>query len=297
MFYSVDLLRIRKNKKGRIPACWLAATIKEFVGIGIHKLSKADLERLDVEAACCDIFDGITGNEISNRFSLYLSSQLTFGLLKIFRQQVINVEEACQQLYTSILTNSTMSKKEISSKKPVGKTIGAVKDVEMETVDLTCLFPENEVDKHLIQEELPMKTLSSTSNPSELARSPITPLTARRSIFKAHDMSFIMDADPGISGCVPMNEEAAHSLSNAIEPGAEEQARISVRFSIPTGTADQLLAEQNVDEIIAPPQISDESFTGLSTSDASFGRLQKIAKRLKTPQSKDKSGLRQAAPR
>jgi hypothetical protein len=51
MFYSVDLLRIRKNRKGRIPACWLAATIKEFVGTGIHKLSKADLERLDVEAA------------------------------------------------------------------------------------------------------------------------------------------------------------------------------------------------------------------------------------------------------
>jgi hypothetical protein len=35
-----------------------------------------------------------------------------------------------------------------------------MKDDEVEALDLTCLFPENEVDKHLIQEELPMvKTL------------------------------------------------------------------------------------------------------------------------------------------
>jgi hypothetical protein len=31
----------------------------------------------------------------------------------------------------------------------------------------------------------------------------------------------VLDADAAISGCVPMNEEAAHSLSIAIEPGAE----------------------------------------------------------------------------
>lgn len=51
MFYSVDLLRIRGSKKGRLPKCWIAATIKEFVGREKTKIDKQEIIKFDIEAA------------------------------------------------------------------------------------------------------------------------------------------------------------------------------------------------------------------------------------------------------
>nr|AAX30367.1 SJCHGC03111 protein [Schistosoma japonicum] len=79
MFYSVDLLSAHRGKFGII---WLAATRVR------KQLSRKELNSINIVSACNEITAYILG-KTQLRLSLYLASQLTFGVCIIYREKVI----------------------------------------------------------------------------------------------------------------------------------------------------------------------------------------------------------------
>ncbi|KAL3864935.1 hypothetical protein ACJMK2_006578 [Sinanodonta woodiana] len=84
MFYSQDILSKRGGKFGII---WLAAT-------RIHQLTRRDISNVTVSKACNDIIDyillrapPIRPGGTRPRLSLYLSSQLMFGVVQVYYRQ------------------------------------------------------------------------------------------------------------------------------------------------------------------------------------------------------------------
>ncbi|KAA3673326.1 uncharacterized protein DEA37_0007558, partial [Paragonimus westermani] len=77
MFYSVELLSAHCGKFGII---WLAATHMR------KHLSRRELNSVDIVAACNEITSCLSG-PVRIRFSLYLASQLIFGLCIIYREK------------------------------------------------------------------------------------------------------------------------------------------------------------------------------------------------------------------
>ncbi|TGZ68038.1 hypothetical protein CRM22_004483 [Opisthorchis felineus] len=89
MFYSVELLSIHRGKFSLI---WLAATRMR------KKLSRRELNSVDIVDACNEIASCISGRT-RVRFSLYLASQLTFGLCIIYREKTEYVLRDLQELF------------------------------------------------------------------------------------------------------------------------------------------------------------------------------------------------------
>lgn len=79
MFYSIDLLSAHRGKFGII---WLAATRVR------KQLSRKELNSVNIVTACNEITSYILG-ETQIRLSLYLASQLTFGICIIYREKTV----------------------------------------------------------------------------------------------------------------------------------------------------------------------------------------------------------------
>ncbi|XP_071527779.1 uncharacterized protein [Panulirus ornatus] len=86
MFYSYDILNPRK---GKLAVVWLVAT-------GRFKYSRRqdknfrDVMRVKVHNTCDEILRYVHrgGNRVNERFSLYLSSMLMYGTVKVYRRQI-----------------------------------------------------------------------------------------------------------------------------------------------------------------------------------------------------------------
>ncbi|CAL8093452.1 unnamed protein product [Calicophoron daubneyi] len=90
MFYSVELLSAHHGKFGLI---WLAATHMR------KTLTRRELNSVDIVDACNEVMSSILGR-VKIRMSLYLASQLTFGLCIIYREKTKSVLRDLQELYT-----------------------------------------------------------------------------------------------------------------------------------------------------------------------------------------------------
>lgn len=91
MFYPVQVLS--RRHKGKLAACWLAATNEKL----FKKYYKSvAIKRIDVEETCETILLDLS------KFSLYLSSQLMYGITKILYHQVMYYEKELFVIYKSI---------------------------------------------------------------------------------------------------------------------------------------------------------------------------------------------------
>ncbi|KOC70181.1 Meiotic recombination protein REC8 like protein [Habropoda laboriosa] len=100
MFYAPELLSLRR--KGKLARCWLAATVSEKMFKQTCK--PALIKNMDVSLICEEILSTI---ELRNgrkcgRFSLYLSSQLMYGVTKILFYQAKFFQEKC---YITIISH------------------------------------------------------------------------------------------------------------------------------------------------------------------------------------------------
>ncbi|EZA54775.1 Meiotic recombination protein REC8-like protein [Ooceraea biroi] len=85
MFYLVDLLSHRR--RGKLAPCWLAATLSQKL-FKRHYNSDA-IKKLDVIRISEEILKIIQQRGgARQRFSLYLSSQLLWGIIKIHQYQI-----------------------------------------------------------------------------------------------------------------------------------------------------------------------------------------------------------------
>ncbi|CAH8493828.1 unnamed protein product [Schistosoma turkestanicum] len=95
MFYSIDLLSSHRGKFGII---WLAATRVR------KQLSRKELNSVNIVTACNEITSYILG-ETQLRLSLYLASQLTFGVCIIYREKIVimlrDLQELSQKAYAT----------------------------------------------------------------------------------------------------------------------------------------------------------------------------------------------------
>nr|CAH8845778.1 unnamed protein product [Trichobilharzia regenti] len=88
MFYSIDLLSAHR---GRFGVIWLAATRVR------KQLTRRELNSVNIVTACNEITSHILG-KTKIRLSLYLASQLTFGLCVIYREKVVFMLRDLQEL-------------------------------------------------------------------------------------------------------------------------------------------------------------------------------------------------------
>ncbi|KAK2585703.1 hypothetical protein KPH14_010316 [Odynerus spinipes] len=96
MFYSHELLSLRQ--KGRLARCWLAATVNEQIFKQMCKSST--MNGINLCDLCEEIINIIqtNSNETNRRFSLYLSSQLMYGAVKILLYQTTNLQNQAFQI-------------------------------------------------------------------------------------------------------------------------------------------------------------------------------------------------------
>ncbi|XP_018403833.1 PREDICTED: uncharacterized protein LOC108780577 [Cyphomyrmex costatus] len=86
MFYPIDLLS--RRQRGKFAASWLASTNSEA---SFKKLYVSNaIKKMNVVQTCNDILEVIqfSNGKLHERFSLYLSSQLMYGITKIYSYQV-----------------------------------------------------------------------------------------------------------------------------------------------------------------------------------------------------------------
>ncbi|KAJ8687574.1 hypothetical protein QAD02_023368 [Eretmocerus hayati] len=182
MFYSIEILRKRKSHKGRLPFCWIASMnssesnsqsskkksqAANFVGTGYLKISKKDVEQVDVVATCDEILEGLVGAD-NKRFSLYLSSHLTSGLLRIYKEQVRSLEEETEKLFADVMgggagrvSGGVSGKKKRKQNNqidqdPVDALLISEDNNVTNDFDANVLFPQNRLDDHQIIEVEPI---------------------------------------------------------------------------------------------------------------------------------------------
>ncbi|KAL2731873.1 hypothetical protein V1478_004561 [Vespula squamosa] len=103
MFYSHELLSMRQ--KGKLARCWLAATVNDQIFKQMCKSSTVN--GINLCELCMEIINTIQieSNETSKRFSLYLSSQLMYGAVKIFLHQTMNLQTQVLRIDKKALYN------------------------------------------------------------------------------------------------------------------------------------------------------------------------------------------------
>nr|XP_050867508.1 uncharacterized protein LOC127071825 isoform X1 [Vespula vulgaris] len=103
MFYSHELLSMRQ--KGKLARCWLAATVNDQIFKQMCKSSTVN--EINLCELCMEIISTIQikSNETSKRFSLYLSSQLMYGAVKIFLHQTTNLQTQVLRIDKKVLYN------------------------------------------------------------------------------------------------------------------------------------------------------------------------------------------------
>ncbi|XP_071630524.1 uncharacterized protein [Temnothorax longispinosus] len=89
MFYPVELLS--RRRRGKLAPCWLAATSSEK--IFKRHYNPGAIKKINTVETCEQILEIMQSRNRSNRFSLYLSSQLMCGIIRIHRLQVVNYQK------------------------------------------------------------------------------------------------------------------------------------------------------------------------------------------------------------
>ncbi|CAH8531525.1 unnamed protein product [Schistosoma margrebowiei] len=128
MFYSIDLLSAHRGKFGII---WLAATRVR------KQLSRKELNSVNIVTACNEITSYILG-ETQLRLSLYLASQLTFGICIIYREKTIVMLRDLQELSqkASVTTSRSIDLPTCTKSRTKRKTRVPIDDPEVPLLNL-----------------------------------------------------------------------------------------------------------------------------------------------------------------
>ncbi|XP_076384316.1 meiotic recombination protein REC8 homolog [Megalopta genalis] len=97
MFYVPELLSLRR--RGKLARCWLAATLSEQMFK--KKVKQSTVQCIDISILCEEILSAIqTSNGTACvRFSLYLSSQLLYGAVKLLFYQTKILQDNLFAIY------------------------------------------------------------------------------------------------------------------------------------------------------------------------------------------------------
>ncbi|XP_024880581.1 uncharacterized protein LOC112460209, partial [Temnothorax curvispinosus] len=145
MFYPVELLSHRR--RGKLAPCWLAATVSEKL-FKRHYNSGA-IKKINTVETCEQILEIMQLRNRSDRFSLYLSSQLMCGITRIHRLQVAHYQKEVFEMQQKFDSGGLKNKE---------YEYDAVKDLELCAIDVpisTQNFPnaQLEIDLHLLPDE------------------------------------------------------------------------------------------------------------------------------------------------
>ncbi|OXU26017.1 hypothetical protein TSAR_010721 [Trichomalopsis sarcophagae] len=152
--FFAENLRFRKNEeKTPLQTCWCAATIKHFSSIcGI-------IDSVDVVAVCDEIKNKFVETQGKARCSLYLASQLMFGVVKVYQAQTDSCLRACQNLCESFMLRAVTKKKATKKKdNEYGETKSSPAEAspkipEIPEVDIFSLLEKDSAkDVNLIEE-------------------------------------------------------------------------------------------------------------------------------------------------
>ncbi|XP_071633821.1 uncharacterized protein [Temnothorax longispinosus] len=156
MFYPVELLSHRR--RGQLAPCWLAATVSEKL-FKRHYNSGA-IKKINTVETCEQILEIMQSRNKSNRFSLYLSSQLMYGITRIHRLQVVNYQKEVFEMQQKFDSGGGSGGRGGGGRELENKEYeyDAVKDLELCAIDVpisTQNFPnaQLEIDLHLLPDE------------------------------------------------------------------------------------------------------------------------------------------------
>ncbi|XP_015596652.1 uncharacterized protein LOC107268411 [Cephus cinctus] len=151
MYYSVELLSARR--RGKFAKCWFAATLNEK--LFLKKFKSSSIRDTDLIAVCDEILRTIctATNRRAQRYSLYLSSQLMYGVAKIHYYQINIFQKELFELRIKL------ERVEITDGSPKKKRRLNLSEIEEYTVPepltLNLVFSDiNEQDFHTLREDL-----------------------------------------------------------------------------------------------------------------------------------------------
>ncbi|GFQ77385.1 rad21_Rec8_N domain-containing protein [Trichonephila clavata] len=167
MFYSHEILR----KKGKFGIVWLAATCKK-------RVTRRDIWRVNVADSSDDIIEILNRHPVALRrtgpLSLYLSSQLMFGLVYVTSKQYQMLLEDLKSMVIKIASFRVPTTSSIDLEKPVDEAKVTMSPPDMDDVPLEfgCLTTLPEPSNHSWQEFF---MVPSPFSPEEDVLTPITP--------------------------------------------------------------------------------------------------------------------------
>ncbi|XP_071636860.1 uncharacterized protein [Temnothorax longispinosus] len=153
MFYPVELLS--RRRRGKLAPCWLAATSSEK--IFKRHYNPGAIKKINTVETCEQILEIMQSRNRSNRFSLYLSSQLMYGITRIHRLQVVNYQKEVFEMQKKFDSGGGRGGdgRGLENKED---EYDAVQDLELRAIDVpisTQNFPnaQLEIDLHLLPDE------------------------------------------------------------------------------------------------------------------------------------------------
>ncbi|XP_076757915.1 uncharacterized protein LOC143427540 [Xylocopa sonorina] len=157
MFYSDVLLSLRR--RGKLARCWLAANLSE--NMFKQTCSSASIKKIDVVFICEEILSTfqVRRGSTSCRLSLYLSSQLTYGVTKVLYYQTKFFQDELfgmtSKLYTSFryiepdFRPPTFELPQIPPLDEVFRNLNVVSDSHLITDE-----PYTSIVRHLMRDEM-----------------------------------------------------------------------------------------------------------------------------------------------
>ncbi|XP_077267602.1 uncharacterized protein LOC143900299 [Temnothorax americanus] len=159
MFYPIDLLS--RRRRGKLAPCWLAATVSEKL-FKSHYNSSA-IKKINTVETCEQILEILQLRNRSDRFSLYLSSQLMCGVTRIHRLHVVYYQKEVFEMQKKFDSGGGSGGRGRGGGRGGGggglnKEDDAVQDLELRAIDVpisTQDFPnaQLEIDLHLLSDE------------------------------------------------------------------------------------------------------------------------------------------------
>ncbi|KAK0550277.1 R8 protein [Tilletia horrida] len=120
MFYNLELLNKPKSRLGIV---WLAATIGNRSSF--KKLSKSDIGSVDLVKICQQLAAP------DEAMALRLSSQLLYGTVKIYDQQLDSLQKAAEAMQLALKRSFLQSTMQTSKTEVLGLKVAAPKDITL----------------------------------------------------------------------------------------------------------------------------------------------------------------------
>ncbi|XP_032674162.1 uncharacterized protein LOC116845502 [Odontomachus brunneus] len=147
MFYPAHLLS--RRHRGKLAPCWLAAT--NSVNTFKKYYNTAAIKKINVTTTCEEILQAILLRN-NKKFSLYLSSQLMYGVTRIFSYQVEYYQKELVDIWK--IFNYT-SKLDSEPSFNAVRALDTLPEIELPLRELKLLDRQMKEDLHILPDEMP----------------------------------------------------------------------------------------------------------------------------------------------